>query len=620
MFAANDIAGSYTVTASSPYGIVSFSLTNTAAGIAATITAVAPASESASVAARYAQPLQVRVLDANGNPVGGASVSFALGAGGGGSGAGASGGAGAASAGASFDGGAAQAAELTNSSGYASSPGFTANTVAGRFTATAAVTGITEPASFSLDNLAGKPPTLAALGRRHRSATVASRYRQPLQVKVTGAHGAPLEGVTVTFSLGASGGGSGASGAAVAGASFAGGAAQATETTDAAGVASSPRFDANASPGTFTATAAVAGVNAVASFSLDNLAGKGPAIRLLGGTQRSATVATTYRKPLEVKVVDAKGKPLEGVTVTFSLGSGGGGAGASGGAAGAGASFTGGAAQATETTDAAGLASSPRFEANATAGAFTATAAVAGITNPASFSLKNLAASAPAITPLGSTGMSSKVASRYRRPLEVKVRDGAGKPLEGVSVTFTLGAGGAGGSGGAGAAASAGASFVGGAAQAIETTDAAGVASSPSFTADTTAGRFTATATVATSTRAASFSLRNLAGAPATVTAGAAANESTTVGTRFTIRLAVTVTDADSNPVAGALVTFSAPAHGPSGSFGRSHKVTARTNASGVAIAPGFRANRSAGGYIVEATAGHARPAAFALVNQPPAG
>ena len=256
----------------------------------------------------------------------------------------------------------------------------------------------------------------------------------------------------------------------------------------------------------------------------------------------------------------------------------------------------GGAAQATETTDAAGLATSPRFEANATAGSFTATAAVAGITNPASFSLENLAARAPAITPLGSTGMSSVIASRYRRPLEVKVRDGAGKPLEGVSVTFTLGAGGGGGgTGGAGAAASAGASFVGGAAQAIETTDAAGVASSPSFTANATAGRFTATATVASSTRAASFALRNLAGPPAAVAAGAAANESTLVGTRFTIRLAVTVTDADSNPVAGALVTFSAPAHGPSGSFGRSRRVRVRTNASGVAVAPALPRERQRG-------------------------
>ena len=47
--------------------------------------------------------------------------------------------------------------------------------------------------------------------------------------------------------------------------------------------------------------------------------------------------------------------------------------------------------------------------------------------------------------------------------------------------------------------------------------------------------------------------------------------ESTAVGTRFPIRLAVTVTDTHGNAVAGALVTFTAPAHGPSGSFAGPH-------------------------------------------------
>ena len=63
-FTANSIAGSYTVTASSQYGSVSFSLTNTAAGIPARIVAIPLKSRSASVAGRYPQPLQVRVLDA----------------------------------------------------------------------------------------------------------------------------------------------------------------------------------------------------------------------------------------------------------------------------------------------------------------------------------------------------------------------------------------------------------------------------------------------------------------------------------------------------------------------------------------------------------------------------
>src|SRR6185312_8862686 len=161
-----------------------------------------------------------------------------------------------------------------------------------------------------------------------------------------------------------------------AGASFPGGSTQATETTDASGIATSPRFDANTTAGTFTATAAVAGVTNPAEFTLDNLAGKPPAIKTLGPAKRSATIDSRYSRPLEVKLTDREGKPLQGESVTFTLGSstGGGAAGAGGsGAASAGASFVGGSAQATETTNASGVAISPRFEANATAGTFTAT-------------------------------------------------------------------------------------------------------------------------------------------------------------------------------------------------------------------------------------------------------
>jgi hypothetical protein len=120
-----------------------------------------------------------------------------------------------------------------------------------------------------------------------------------------------------------------------------------------------------------------------------------------------------------------------------------------------------------------------------------------------------------------------------------------------------------------------------------------------------------------------SFPLRNLAGAARTVTAGAAASESAAAGARFPIRLAVTVTDADANPVSGALVTFSAPGRGPSGTFtrsplSRSRIVRIRTNASGVAVAPAYTANRKPGGYVVRALVKHAAAAAFALVNLPP--
>jgi hypothetical protein len=65
-FTANDIAGSYTVTASSQYGTVTFSLTNTASGVPATVVPMSSLSSSAKVSANYPQPLSVEVLDANG--------------------------------------------------------------------------------------------------------------------------------------------------------------------------------------------------------------------------------------------------------------------------------------------------------------------------------------------------------------------------------------------------------------------------------------------------------------------------------------------------------------------------------------------------------------------------
>jgi hypothetical protein len=102
------------------------------------------------------------------------------------------------------------------------------------------------------------------------------------------------------------------------------------------------------------------------------------------------------------------------------------------------------------------------------------------------------------------------------------------------------------------------------------------------------------------------------------------------------IPLAVTVTDAGDNPVAGALVTFAAPARGPSGFFTtrvpmgkqatkntkrkpstrHTRIVRVRTNNDGVAVAPPFTANALAGGYVVTATVA-SRRTAFALVNTP---
>jgi hypothetical protein len=340
------------------------------------------------------------------------------------------------------------------------------------------------------------------------------------------------------------------------------------------------------------------------------------ALTLVGGSPQTAVLGAAFAGNLQVALSDTNGCPLTtslaGTPVTFSAP-----------ASGAGGTFAGsGSNTVTVGSDASGMAAAAMFSANGIAGSYTITAR--SPYGSVSFAMTNTAAGIPAaIRVVGRASQSATVSTHYEHPLEVRLLDASGTPLQGVSVTFTLGAGSSSASG-----AGAGASFSGGASQATVMTTGAGIATSPRFEAGTAAGRFTATATLSDSapprgsTRAVSFPLRNLAGAASTVTAGAAASESAAAGGRFPIRLAVTVTDADANPVSGALVTFSAPGHGASGTFARSHRkrsriVRIRTNASGIAVAPAYTANRKQGGYVVRAFVEHAGAAAFALVNLP---
>ncbi len=217
-FTANAIAGSYLVTASSQYGSVSFSLTNTATGIPARLVAISLKHSSAGVSRRYPQPLQVEVLDGDGNPLAGATVTFSLG-----SGSSACGTTTSASAGASFTGGGAQATAATGATGVASSPLFTANSTAGSFTATAAVSGreptgasgrespgtsanyAGRPTTFSLSNLAGQPANLTTGVGATQSTPVRTAFPIRLAVRVTDAEKNPVPGAPITFSAPAGG-------------------------------------------------------------------------------------------------------------------------------------------------------------------------------------------------------------------------------------------------------------------------------------------------------------------------------------------------------------------------------------------------------------------------------
>jgi hypothetical protein len=366
-------------------------------------------------------------------------------------------------------------------------------------------------------------------------------------------------------------------------------------------------------------------------------------LTLVAGTPQTAILQSTFATGLQVALGNSDGCPVTsaaaGIPVTFSAPA----SGASG------VFSTSGSNTATVGADASGSVAAPAFTANGTAGGYTVTAS--SQYGSVSFSLTNTAAGVPArIVAIPLERRSTSVMSRYPQPLQVRVLDAGGNPVAGAAVTFTLASGGSGVCGTSSSASAAGATFAGGGAQASAMTGANGVASSPLLTANGTAGSFTATAAVSGKEPSGgsdkenagasggdpatpvSFSLSNLAGKPAKIAPGVGSTQSTPAGSAFPIRLAVTVTDAQKNPVPGALITFSAPTRGASGRFtvrsrgSRRHDrvshpdtVKVKTNACGVAVAPPFTASRQPGGYIVKASAKPARQeAAFALVNEAP--
>jgi hypothetical protein len=99
----------------------------------------------------------------------------------------------------------------------------------------------------------------------------------------------------------------------------------------------------------------------------------------------------------------------------------------------------------------------------------------------------------------------------------------------------------------------------------------------------------------------------------------AGANQTTPAGTAFPTALAVLVTANDAvEPVQGGVVTFTAPAAGPSGTFANGQATaTVAIDGTRIATAPPLTANGVAGSYAVTAAAG-AASAAIPLTNATP--
>lgn len=245
VFTANATVGANVVTASvaGVTATTSFNLTNTA-GSATSIVATSGSLQDAQISTAFGSPLVATVLDNNQNPVSGASVTFTA------PGTGASGTFASSSS--------ATETDTTNSSGVATSSAFTADAMAGTYTVSATVSGVTTAANFQLTNITGALISISATSGTPQSASVNSAFAAPLVATVTDGNQNPLNGVLVTFEIPATG----------AGGTFAGGVN--TATTNASGVATSAIFTANGAVGTYTVTATVASGAEPANFALTN--------------------------------------------------------------------------------------------------------------------------------------------------------------------------------------------------------------------------------------------------------------------------------------------------------------------------------------------------------------
>jgi protocatechuate 3,4-dioxygenase beta subunit len=447
---ANHQLGSFTVTATAA-GVAhhaNFLLTNTK--VPAAVKAVGSATQSATVNTAF-NPLEVQVTDSSGKPVPNITVEFFAVNGPGG-------------ANGTFAGGTV----TTNSSGDATAPAPTANTVAGTWTVNAWVAGIATPVTFTLTNTAGVATAINTFAGSPQSVTVGNAFGTALQAIVVDAFSNPVSGASVTFTVAAAANG--------AGGTFTG---KTTVVTGANGVAKAPKLTANKVAGSFSVKATTGGLTTAPPFSLMStpLKPHDPA----GGPAQNVVVGQFDGEPLQARVSDKYGNPIAGVTVTFTAP-----------ATGAGGSFA-GQRTATAITGPEGVALAPPFTANAKACRYVVTVSAPGAPS-GTIAMTNLAGPAAVVRAVTGPTRTTKINGTLRT-LEVQVTDAFGNVIEGAPVTFAVQAD---------AGSGAGAAFVGGTTRTATTNDV-GVAVAPPLKVNARRGAFTVTAMVPGVAEMASF-------------------------------------------------------------------------------------------------------------------
>jgi len=296
---------------------------------------------------------------------------------------------------------------------------------------------------------------------------------------------------------------------------------------------------------------------------------------------RNGTVGAAVTPPLSIKVLDADGDGIPGVTVTFTVPS-----------SGPSATVTPNPA----TTDANGVAQ-VTTTANTIAGSYQIIANVSGVVTPVVFNMTNQPGPTAGFGNVSGNAQSGVVAAPFAAPIGLQAVDQYGNGVPGVPVTYTAPASGA----------SAGFPT----ANTTTVTTGADGRADVAPVANTIAGAYQISATTPGVATPQVFNMTNRAGPAASVGPASGSGQGAVVMTPFAQPLSAFVGDAYGNPVSGTSVTFVAPTSGASATgLG-----TVSTGADGLArITP--TANGIAGVYTISAHAtGVTAASSFTLTN-----
>ncbi|HEU0015749.1 MAG TPA: Ig-like domain-containing protein, partial [Longimicrobium sp.] len=357
------------------------------AGPPAALDIVSGDDQTATVGTELPQALVVRVLDDDGDPVPDQVVNFVVTAGGG-----------------SVFAGTA----ITDDNGEARER-WTLGTVAGdtQYVQARAVNSAGQAlvfGTFSAVGTPGNPAAVTPVGPAARTGAAGQALADSLAVRVTDAHGNPVTGAAVVWSV-RSGGGS----------------ISPLNTTTGAGGIARAAWTLGTRVDSVQVAQAAAGAALVAEFTAQATLPLGAQLVKVSGDAQTGTVGTALPAPLRVALRLMDGRPVPGVAVSWSTSSGS-------------LSPTGG------TTDANGEVAST-WTLGTTAGGQAATASAAGAT-PASFTATAAAGAATALQKAAGDGQTGSPGTALPNPVTVRATDAYGNPVAGVPVTWTVMTGG----------------------------------------------------------------------------------------------------------------------------------------------------------------------------------